>query len=147
MKSIRDDGEHTPDTPRPLSLATPLNGDTFCIAHARRLAADFLTRAQTEKNVTVSERAVDLTQLVVSELVTNAHRHAPGPIRMELRITGPMVEVTVQDSTRIRPIPRSADPKRIGQHGLEIVKAVASHFHVCLQPSGKRVSARVPLTA
>ncbi|MBQ0850556.1 ATP-binding protein [Streptomyces sp. BH-SS-21] len=145
MKSVRDDGEHPPDSSHPLSLASPLSGDTFCIAHARHLAAGFLTRAQSEQDVTVSDRAMDLTQLVVSELVTNAHRHAPGPIHMELRITGTMVEVTVQDSTRVQPAAHSLDPGRVGQHGLEIVMAVAEHFDVRLEPSGKRVTAHIAL--
>ncbi|MFI5681274.1 hypothetical protein [Streptomyces cellulosae] len=35
---------------------------------------------------------MDLNQLVVSELVTNARKYAPGPVLMELRIAGSLVE-------------------------------------------------------
>ncbi|MGW6009166.1 ATP-binding protein [Streptomyces sp. NPDC055210] len=124
----------------------PLSGDNSCIAQARHFAVDFLTRARTEWNVTVSARALDLTQLVVSELVTNARKHAPGPMRMELRVSSAAVDVTVQDSTRVQPAVHALDPGRIGQHGLEIVMAVAERFHVRLEPHGKRVTARIALT-
>jgi hypothetical protein len=43
---------------------------TTSIASARHLAAGFLTRVQAEYGLPVSQRATDLTQLVVSELVT-----------------------------------------------------------------------------
>lgn len=40
---------------------------------------EFLTRVQAEYGLPVSARAMDLTQLVVSEPVTNARKYAPGP--------------------------------------------------------------------
>lgn len=88
---------------------------------------------------------MDLTQLVVSELVTNARKYAPGPILMELRIEETTVEVTVRDSGRAQPIVFDVDPLRIGQHGLEIVRAVTRKFQVQAEPSGKRVTAHIAL--
>ncbi|MFD6285946.1 ATP-binding protein [Streptomyces sp. NPDC060205] len=123
-----------------------LSGDTSCIAAARRLAAEFLTWAGTEQQVAVSAHALGLTQLVVSELVTNARRHAPGPALMELRIADSTVEVTVQDSVPVRPTIHASDPQRIGRHGLEIVAAVVEDFYVELAPTGKRVTAHIALT-
>ncbi|PSM43974.1 ATP-binding protein [Streptomyces dioscori] len=123
-----------------------LSGDTSCIAAARRLAAEFLARAGTEQHVDVSDHALGLTQLVVSELVTNARRHAPGPALMELRIADSTVEVTVQDSVPVRPTIHASDPQRIGRHGLEIVAAVAADFYVRLEDTGKRVTANIALT-
>ncbi|WP_225882070.1 ATP-binding protein [Streptomyces aureocirculatus] len=128
------------------ATAVALSGDDACIATARHLAADFLSCARADKDVAVSARAMDLTQLVVSELVTNACKYAPGPLRMELCITGGTVQVTVQDSARAGPSARAVDPHRIGQHGLEIVTAVARHFQVCPLPDGKRVTAHIALT-
>ncbi|WP_328494743.1 ATP-binding protein [Streptomyces sp. NBC_00414] len=122
-----------------------LNGDTSCIAAARRFAADFLTRARTDQGVAVSAHAVGLTQLVVSELVTNARKHAPGPALLELRIAGAAVEVTVQDSVRARPTVHTSDPQRVGRHGLEIVQAVTEDLSIHLGPTGKRVTAHVAL--
>ncbi|MGW1212462.1 ATP-binding protein [Streptomyces sp. NPDC002499] len=144
MESVdADDGQK----PRARSLWTtvPLSGEGTCIAQARELAADFLTSARMDHGVPVSARALALTRLVVSELVTNAHKYAPGPARMDLRITDTQVEVTVRDSARVRPGGRSLDPHRVGQHGLEIVVAVAERFHVDLEPSGKRVTAWISL--
>jgi two-component sensor histidine kinase len=68
---------------------------------------------------------MDLTQLVVSELVTNARKYAPRPIPMDLRIVGDTVEVQVWDSNSALPLARAADADRVGQHGLKIVMAVA----------------------
>lgn len=129
----------------PMAVAVPLNEGDSSIAEARHLALDFLTRAQADRDVGISARAMDLTQLVVSELVTNARKYAPGPMLMELRIVDSTVAVTVHDSARARPVARAEDPHRIGGHGLEIVKAVAQNFHVHLEPAGKRVTAHIAL--
>ncbi|MET7685711.1 ATP-binding protein [Streptomyces sp. NPDC005423] len=127
-------------------MAVSLPDDDACIAQARHLAADFLARVRAEQDVSVSARAVDLTQLVVSELVTNARKYAPGPLSMELAVADGTVDVTVRDSARARPAARAVDPGRVGQHGLEIVMAVAQEFQVLLEPTGKRVTARIALS-
>ncbi|MFD4879575.1 ATP-binding protein [Streptomyces sp. NPDC058420] len=122
-----------------------LDGGGSCIAEARHRAADFLTRVQAEHGLPVSARAMDLTQLVVSELVTNALKYAPGPVLMELRVSGAVVEVVVWDSDPVLPVARAADAGRVGQHGLEIVMAVAQGFEVEREPVGKRVTVRIAL--
>ncbi|MGW0336635.1 ATP-binding protein [Streptomyces sp. NPDC003011] len=122
-----------------------LDGDGSCIAQARHHAVDFLARVQAEHGLPVSARAMDLTRLVVSELVTNARKYAPGPVLMELRVTGAVVEVVVWDSDPVLPVARAADPGRVGQHGLEIVMAVAQGFEVQREPAGKRITARIAL--
>ncbi|MGW5636221.1 ATP-binding protein [Streptomyces sp. NPDC003832] len=132
--------------PEVMQTAVALDGDGSCIAQARHLAAAFLTRARSALGLSVSQRSVELTQLVVSELVTNARKYAPGPIAMDLRIVGDLVEVVVWDSEPMLPLARGADPGRVGRHGLEIVMAVADGFEVSREPVGKRVTARVALT-
>ncbi len=122
-----------------------LDGDGADIAQARHLTAEFLTRVQTEHGLPVSQRAMDLTQLVVSELVTNARKYAPGPVLLDLRVTGDTVEVMVWDSDPVLPMARAADAGRVGQHGLEIVMAVAQGFEAQREPVGKRVTARIAL--
>ncbi|WP_399040783.1 ATP-binding protein [Streptomyces sp. 3330] len=122
-----------------------LGGDDGCIADARHHAAVFLDQAGAEHQLTVSARARDLTQLVVSELVTNARKYAPGPVLMELRLTAHAVDVVVWDSDPTVPSARPADPDRVGQHGLEIVKAVAEDLFIEQQPVGKRITARIAL--
>jgi anti-sigma regulatory factor (Ser/Thr protein kinase) len=140
------DGDRTEPGAHPTQVGYALGGDDGCIAQARHHAADFLTRLRDEHDLDVSARAMDLTQLVVSELVTNARKYAPGPVLMELRITGAAVEVVVWDSDPAVPAARAADPDRIGQHGLEIVKAVTQDLDIERQPVGKRITARISLT-
>ncbi|MFH9887930.1 ATP-binding protein [Streptomyces luteogriseus] len=145
MKPEADgDGCITPDE-QLLRVGYALEGDDSCIADARRHAAAFLDRASAEQHLPVSARAKDLTALVVSELVTNTRKYAPGPVRLELRITARAVDITVWDSDPTMPAARAADPNRVGQHGLEIVKAVAEEFAVQRAPVGKRITARIPL--
>ncbi|MFE0450203.1 ATP-binding protein [Streptomyces sp. NPDC058914] len=129
----------------PVQTAVALEGDGGCIAEARQVAARFLGAVQAEHGLPVSDRAMDLTRLVVSELVTNARKYAPGPVLMELRIVGDMVEVAVWDGDPVLPVARAADPGRVGQHGLEIVMAVAQSFEVVREPVGKRITARIAL--
>ncbi|MFD5634216.1 ATP-binding protein [Streptomyces sp. NPDC127077] len=139
-------GTHSgPPSTHTIATAVPLTGGGSCISAARHLAADFLARVQADQDVAVSARAMDLTQLVVSELVTNARKYAPGPIRVELRIEEAAVEVTVRDGGRVQPLVCDVDPLRVGQHGLEIVRAVSRSFQVHAEPSGKRVTAYIAL--
>lgn len=64
---------------------------------------------------------------------------------MELRILDDAVEVTVRDTVRVQLLARPVDPRRVGQHGLEIVMAVAQAFQVRLEPDGKAVTVRIAL--
>ncbi|MEU9644360.1 ATP-binding protein [Streptomyces sp. NPDC048188] len=130
---------------RVIRAGAALDGDGGCIARARHLAGTFLTRAQSEHGVLVSQRAMDLTQLVVSELVTNARKYAPGPALMDLSLDEGTVEVAVWDSDPVLPIARAADAGRVGQHGLEIVMAVAQGFEARREPVGKRITVRLAL--
>ncbi|WP_435975375.1 ATP-binding protein [Streptomyces sp. Qhu_M48] len=120
-------------------------GDSGCIAAARHQATTFLEQARTEHRLPVSERAEDLTVLVVSELVTNVLKYAPGPVLMELRATTGFVDIVVWDSNPAVPAARAADPSRIGQHGMEIIKAVTEALLMEQEPVGKRITARLAL--
>lgn len=93
----------------------------------------------------IGPRTVDDARLVVSELVTNAVRHASGPCRVDLRIAGGILEIAVSDASEFAPIPRPPDPRRVGQHGLEIVLALCVGVDIEPLPSGKRVRARLAL--
>jgi anti-sigma regulatory factor (Ser/Thr protein kinase) len=123
-----------------------LAGGGSCIAQARHHAAAFLDQAHAEHELLVSDRVRDLTELVVSELVTNVRKYAPAPAWMELRLTERVVEVVVWDSEPTLPAARPADPARIGQHGLEIVKAVSEELFIEHEPLGKRITARIALS-
>ncbi|MFJ8595202.1 ATP-binding protein [Streptomyces sp. NPDC093598] len=139
-------GKDAATTGRPLRASVALDGNGTDIALARHLAADFLARGKAEQGLEVSQRGMDLTQLVVSELVTNVCKYAPGPALMDLRIDGHVVEVTVWDSDPVLPVARAADADRVGQHGLEVVMAVAQGFEARRERFGKRVTARIELS-
>ncbi|MFE9997465.1 ATP-binding protein [Streptomyces avermitilis] len=145
MESVSGGEGNVGPAAHPIRTTVALDGDGVCIAEARHLAAGFLSRVRAEHGLPVSARAMDLTQLVVSELVTNARKYAPGPVLMELRIAGATVEVIVWDSDPVLPVARAADAGRVGQHGLEIVLAVAQSFEVQREPLGKRITARITL--
>ncbi|MFF0142988.1 ATP-binding protein [Streptomyces sp. NPDC005227] len=123
-----------------------LSGDPSCIAQARHLAAAFLTKVRDRLGVPVATASIEIVQLVVSELVTNARKYAPGPALMHLRLLGSVLRVELWDSSPIPPAVRASDPTRIGQHGLEIVAALA---HVVTEPTavGKRITADIALTS
>ncbi|MER5714035.1 ATP-binding protein [Streptomyces sp. NPDC002132] len=122
-----------------------LDGDHGCIADARHHAVAFLDQAHANHHLPVPARARDLTQLVVSELVTNALKYAPGPVLMELRVSTHSVDIVVWDSDPTMPAARAADPTRIGQHGLEIVKGVTDDLFIEQEPV-KRITARIALS-
>lgn len=129
----------------PAEMTVAMDGAVGCIADARAGASEFLTRVQSEHGLPVSARTMDLAQLVVSELVTNALKYAPGPVMLHLRITGDSVEITVWDTDPTLPTARSADAGRVGQHGLEIVMAVVQGFEAHREPVGKRITGRLAL--
>ncbi|MDQ1014390.1 hypothetical protein [Streptomyces afghaniensis] len=58
------------------------------IAEARAMAPDFLTTVQAVHGLPVSERAMGMVQLVVSELVTNARKYARGPCSAPVSSSG-----------------------------------------------------------
>ncbi|KOX25127.1 regulator [Streptomyces sp. NRRL F-6491] len=122
-----------------------LEGGGNRIAAARHHAAAFLDRIRIEYGLPVSQRVRDLTELVVSELVTNAHKYALGPVLMQLRIGADGVDVVVWDSDPAVPVVRAADPGKVGHYGLEIIKKVAEKLFVEREPVGKRITARLAL--
>ncbi|MFE4580058.1 ATP-binding protein [Streptomyces chartreusis] len=130
-----------------MQTALALEGGGTSIAEARHRATELLSQAQEGHGLPVSQQVLELTQLVVSELVTNARKYAPGPVLMELRITAHAVDIVVWDSDPTIPTARAADPGRVGQHGLEIVQAVTENLSVDPEPVGKRISARIALRA
>ncbi|OEJ36097.1 ATP-binding protein [Streptomyces subrutilus] len=115
------------------------------IAEARRAARSFMTSVQAVHGFPVSERAMSMVELVVSELVTNAYKYAPGPCLLELEVGDGVVEISVWDTAEVLPAASPADPGRVGQHGLEIAMAVCRSFEVRREPVGKRVKVTIGL--
>ncbi|WP_223205812.1 ATP-binding protein [Streptomyces xanthii] len=133
-------------TMEPLWRATHYSGGTGCSAQARAFAEAFLARLRQTWSVALDRVTAGDVLLVVSELITNADRHSPGPCVLELEGTPRQVTVTVYDSGAAVPYRRPRDPARVGGHGLEIVGALAE-LRVERVPVGKRVSAVLTLPA
>lgn len=129
---------------RPIVSAMALDGSEP-IAEARRAARRFMTAVQAEHGLPVSDRAMGMVELVVSELVTNAYKYAPGPCLVDLEVRDGLVEISVWDTAAPLPVPSRPDPGRVGQHGLEIAMAVCRSFEVRREPVGKRVKVTIEL--
>lgn len=74
--------------------------------------------------------------LVVSELVTNALRHAGGLVGLSLVFDARRLRIMVSDDSRVRPTPR---PRAAGGWGLLIVERLTEAWGVVPSPGGKRV--------
>jgi two-component sensor histidine kinase len=84
---------------------------------------------------------VDTVLLLVSELVTNAVKHAATPFDVTVSVAGPEVTVAVVDHDRRHP-PRLRDPAPddTSGRGLRIVQELATSWGTeALSGDGKRV--------
>ncbi|MBL1083704.1 ATP-binding protein [Streptomyces actinomycinicus] len=84
---------------------------------------------------------VDAVLVTVSELVTNAHKHAHSTAQLILTWDVECLHVTVHDSSAQLPEQRRADPGALGGRGLLLVDALADAWEVHRCPRGKDVSA------
>lgn len=92
-----------------------------------------------------SATALQDVLLVVSELVTNALRHASGPAALCVVLAAGEVEVTVADSSTWPPVVRGGGLERgTGGLGWPTVQLLASRVQVLEHPSGKHVRAFLP---
>lgn len=81
--------------------------------------------------------------LVVSEMVTNAVRHASPPVGLEIEAGDDAVVVVVCDGTPQPPVAREADLDAEGGRGMLLVDLLSDEHGVREQPPGKAVWARL----
>ncbi|MFF3214481.1 ATP-binding protein [Streptomyces sp. NPDC002886] len=127
-----------------MSVAAAFDG-TERIADARHIARSFLDGLRDAHGLFVSACALETVELVVSELVTNARKYAPGAYVLALGVQGGSVEVSLWDSSPIAPTILAPDPFRVGRHGLEIVMASTQDFRVQHEAEGKRITVAIAL--
>ena len=84
---------------------------------------------------------VDDARLVVSELVTNAVQHAPGPESFELELVrrAEGLRISLADGSAVRPLVHELDPARPSGRGLAIVQVLSSGWGAEDHHGGKRV--------
>lgn len=132
-----------------LRACAAFDGGSASIAAARDFCGDFLHAMNLDGRAPVPDgaqgRLLGDMQLVVSELVTNACKYAPGPIALALEIRWPLLEISLWDSGSELPSIGTTGPALVGRHGLEIVLAVCHDVDVRPEPVGKRITATLDL--
>ncbi|MEC4019019.1 ATP-binding protein [Streptomyces sp. H27-D2] len=128
--------------------ATPQDSS---VPRARHAVRDLLRH----QRVPADEELLQGLLLIVSELVTNAVRHAAllsPEIGVEVSVVGSWVRVAVEDNHPYRPKALEADQARTGGRGLLLVKAITDEAGgMCdvehTASGGKVVWAELPLPA
>ncbi|MCZ4124703.1 ATP-binding protein [Streptomyces sp. H39-S7] len=77
--------------------------------------------------------------LVVSELVTNAVRHASGAVGLRLMWDERRLRIAVDDTSAVLPVVRPARPDLPGGHGMNLVQRLAGGWGAAPRAGGKRV--------
>ncbi|MFV0132171.1 ATP-binding protein [Streptomyces sp. HMX87] len=126
------------------STVVDFAGGSAMIPASRDVVGGFVARLG-EAGVDMADTFPDAARLVVSELVTNALRHAPGPCRLELTLVDGGLEIAVSDTGDGFPTFLPRDPRRVGRHGLEIVTRLCDEVITRPHAGGKTVHARLPL--
>lgn len=123
---------------------TVIGGTPDAAAHARGVARDFLS----DLSPAVESRVVESVELVVSELVTNAIRHAHGRhCTLDLDESSDGIAVVVEDSDPVPPRQRAPDLNgESGGFGWPIVCSLARDVSVTTRRTGKSIRVVVPRT-
>ncbi|OUD00343.1 ATP-binding protein [Streptomyces swartbergensis] len=119
---------------------------TASAADARRVLRAFLTRVPLTGRAPVPALLAVDAELAVSELVTNAIRHAPGTCGLVLQLSHSELAITVWDTSPDEPVVHKGDRHRIGGHGLHLVHAVSDTVVVAFRTVGKQITAHLLLT-
>ncbi|MFE1895122.1 ATP-binding protein [Streptomyces yangpuensis] len=106
---------------------------------ARDVARGFLLAAAPEGG-----SGVDDVLLVVSELITNAVRHAGGVTGFRLKTDAGSVTVAVHDASPLPPRPLPLDATKPGGFGWHLVQELSVDVEVDVHAAGKTVTAVVP---
>ncbi len=116
----------------------PLDCGTGRLALARGYTRGFLQASPGTSPIAVQDALV-----VVTELVSNAMRHAPGPCTLELAERSGLVTIAVTDTSTSAPRPRAADLETGGGgFGWHLLQRLSLRVEVRLDPpQGKTVSA------
>ncbi|CAN5625538.1 hypothetical protein BH24ACT14_BH24ACT14_20010 [soil metagenome] len=85
------------------------------------------------------ERYSDTTELLVSELVTNAVLHSRSAVGVRISAGGSVVRVEVSDGSTMLPAPRGFSADAATGRGLELVEVLSSRWGVEPRQDGKTV--------
>jgi anti-sigma regulatory factor (Ser/Thr protein kinase) len=122
----------------PRVAAMSLARSTASVSEARRFVATTLADWRCPV-------LVDDTQLIVSELVTNAVVHGGSACDLTLRLSSDVLRIEVTDHGSGTPAPQPLDLTRVGGRGLLIVSVLATAWGVDPVADGKLVWAELPI--
>ncbi|MGQ5638955.1 MULTISPECIES: ATP-binding protein [unclassified Streptomyces] len=86
----------------------------------------------------------DTTELLVSELVTNALRHTRGPLRLNLQVRDARLRCEVEDTESAGPIRQIVDADAEGGRGTELLDLLAEAWGSSLTGTGKTTWFELP---
>ncbi|MFD3731935.1 ATP-binding protein [Streptomyces sp. NPDC058632] len=90
---------------------------------------------------TTAPETADAVLLTVSELVTNAHRHAHSNAQLTLSRDDRCLHISVHDTSAELPARRSPGTEGTGGRGMLLVDALADEWETRPCPHGKSVTA------
>ncbi|WP_420035212.1 ATP-binding protein [Streptomyces sp. cg28] len=118
--------QRTPPTRLPQDIEWRLPRQARSVGRARLLFRETAVRWALPADVT------DTAELLLSELMTNAYRHAKAPADREIRaraaLTGTVLRVTVTDASAELPVPRAASADEESGRGLALVEMLAGEW-------------------
>ncbi|MEW2417873.1 ATP-binding protein [Streptomyces sp. NPDC046866] len=85
--------------------------------------------------------------IVVSELVSNAHRHGQGLTRFDVTVRPGQVVVEVSDRSPHPPQLRRPSVHTPGGFGWRVITTLAPTTHIHTHPHGKTITAALPVPA
>ncbi|SFF77123.1 Anti-sigma regulatory factor (Ser/Thr protein kinase) [Actinacidiphila alni] len=122
-----------------MRISGTYTGGSGSIAAARNLVTAFMCRADAD-GFAPAQRLLGDARLVVSELVTNAVKHTPGPCGIVMELVGDAVRITVWDTSPLRPAAPAPDQVSAGHHGMTIISTLCGPVHVTRRGVGKQVT-------
>jgi anti-sigma regulatory factor (Ser/Thr protein kinase) len=105
-----------------MARAVEFLGKPASVRKARVFTGDVLADDRVEGSV------IELAELLVSELVTNAAVHTRGMICLTVHADAHWVRIEVEDEGRGRPVQRPATQNQVDGRGLRIVDALATDW-------------------
>ncbi|MFD7663577.1 ATP-binding protein [Streptomyces sp. NPDC059788] len=139
-------GAHEHRTPaagqRPRTPAATRTGYLRSSSQARQVTRGYLSALPTPPTTATVEEVL----LVVSELVTNAFRHAGSVTEFGLSCAGDHLEITVGDNSSALPHEHTPDVERCGGFGWHLVRHFADETNIRLGPgAAKTIRISMPL--
>ncbi|MYR42840.1 ATP-binding protein [Streptomyces sp. SID5910] len=114
-----------PPTTAPKDIEWRLPRHARSVGRARTLFREQAASWELPQNVT------DTAELLLSELMTNAYRHAKAPGReiwARCEVTEDRLRVTVTDASEVLPVPATARPDDESGRGLALVAVLAADW-------------------